>query len=147
MCITVTAFGPYRILTPVQVLKVIPPESRPSPKSPIRVPVIALSPVKTPSHITLPSPPATHPSGQQEPVQNSLHSTPSQIPDGVHTAKTPLDTLPDFKPPKSASKLTPKTPSTPLTPEVALKPADYKYIVETVQKPQTKLLAQAEQLR
>lgn len=54
----------------------------------------------------------------------------------------------DFKPSKSVSKLTPKTPSTPLTPEVALKPADYKYLVELVQSPEhTQLLVQAKQLR
>ena len=141
-----TAFRFYRILSPAQVIKVIPPELRPSPKSPVRVPVIALSPVKTPSHVHLPPhpcpPPETTPSVPQ-PV-NSLHSTP---PGGAHVANGPQDTS-DFKPPKSASKLTPKTPSTPLTPEVALKPADYKYMVDMVQSSEPcQLLVQAKQLR
>ena len=64
-------------------------------------------------------------------------------PNGPSSTETPSSPESKLK----SQKLTPKTPSTPLTPEAILSPADYKYVVEMVQKPEIKIQVLAKQLR
>ena len=144
----------YRVVTPVRVLKVIPPEQQKPLKSPVKVPVITLSPIRksspspTKSPPSLPPPPPLIPINSQPAVKEETKMVTNTSPDlpqpnGLSSTETPSSPESKLK----SQKLTPKTPSTPLTPEASLNPADYKYVVEMVHKPEIKIQVLAKQLR
>lgn len=49
--------------------------------------------------------------------------------------------------PKKKSPRTPRTPATPLTPAINLNPPDYRYVIELLKKPETKLQVGPKNLR
>ena len=147
----------YRVVTPVRVVKVVRPEQQKPLKSPVKVPVITLSPIRKSSPsptksppALLPPPPPLIPINSQTAVKEEAKTTPNtnldapQLqPNGPSLTESPSSPESKLK----SQKLTPKTPSTPLTPEASLNPADYKYVVEMVQKPEIKIQVFAKQLR
>lgn len=129
----------HRVLRPMQVVKVIPPDPKSPPTSPVRVPVISLPPSVSPL-----GPMTTdHSSTTQSGV---VFKTPPQpltngLPDTAHTA-SPGEPSPNcFKTPKAL------TPRTPLTPQAALNPSGYKYVVETLEEPSVRMTVGSKQLR
>lgn len=126
----------HRVLRPIQVVKVIPPDPKSPPTSPVRVSVISLPPSVSPSGPMTTDHPTTTPSGVV------FKSPPQPLTNGLPDTASPGEPSPNcFKTPKAL------TPRTPLTPQAALNPSGYKYVVETLEEPSVRMTVGSKQLR
>lgn len=140
------------------MLSVTPP-AQPKSSPPMRVPVISIPALK-PSQISpnksLPPPPPLIPisatTSHTGPVATSVSAddvsiTHTQTPNGFpnSASSSSMDADVKFRTPKPPTPQ--KPPSTPLSEEVNLNPAEYKYVVKLVNKPETKLAVFGKLLR
>ncbi len=129
---------PPRVICSVRVVNTILPTPKVKSPSPIKVPVISLSPLKALPPLSPPRPAASDVKAAEESGVGSQSPTPNGLP----SSDGPRETTP-----KTRSPRTPKTPLPPLSAELSLNPMDYLYVVELIESPEVKLQVPAKQLR